>query len=101
MLILSELIGFTDKDFIRKQQENFLAIDTASTGSITLINLLTALQSLDPTTKPSEVSNIFSLLDCDQNGSISYSEWLCALVFCETLTTKNLYKLFKFLDVKR
>ena len=40
-------------------------------------------------------------MDVDGNGAISYSEWLCALVFCDHMTAKNISNLYKFLDVKK
>ena len=49
-----------------------------------------------------ECSRIFDKLDCDGNGTVSYSEWLCALVYCDPHIFKaNLPNLFKFLDVKK
>lgn len=49
-----------------------------------------------------EILKVFEKLDCDGNGTISYSEWVCALVFCDRhIYQKNLPNLFKFLDVKK
>lgn len=48
-----------------------------------------------------QIDRVFQKLDCDGNMSISYSEWLCALVFCDHMTTKNISNLFRFLDVNK
>jgi len=43
---------------------------------------------------------IYSFMDHDSNGEISYSEWFCALAFIKQLTIKNLSKVFQFLDLQ-
>lgn len=49
-----------------------------------------------------ECSSIFKKLDCDGNGTVSYSEWVCALVYCDLqILRANLPNLYKFLDVKK
>lgn len=101
MLILSELLSISDVDFINKARDNFLAVDQSAQGEITYRDLAHALHQVDSSIADDQILKVFEKLDCDGNGSISYSEWLCALVFSDHMTQKNISNLYKFLDVKK
>ena len=77
-------------------------MDTDKDGCLSKKELLRGLQKLFPEDclDKSDVEKIFTMVDVDKNGEISYSEFLAVTVDRRQYLTKNRLKLvFKFFDV--
>lgn len=101
MLILSELLSISDFDFIKQARDTFLAVDNSALGEVTYQDLANTMKQVNDNFSDEQIQKVFENVDSDGSKTLSYSEWLCALVFCDQLTLKNITKLFKFLDIKR
>ena len=100
-LILSELLSSSDQQFIKQVKDTFLSIDQTASGCITKEELCSALDEVSLDSTLSTKQNIFMAFDIDQNDTISYSEWMSALVYQTQMNQRNLQSLFQFLDIKK
>ena len=105
MLILDELLTLADNQFVKDARETFFATNISNTGEITFEELTAALKGVrtegDQELTENDYKDIYSSVDADQSGTVTWSEWQASLSYQTQLTQKNLRNVFNFLDLKQ
>lgn len=97
---MSELLTLGDLDFVNQSRNTFLAINTSNTGELMYRELVRAFESINVHLTAEKLTEIWRYMDHDENGSVSFTEWMCACAFIHQLNEKNLKNVFKFLNLK-
>ena len=86
---------------LKEIRETFAAIDSDSSGSISITELCQAYKEAGGQVleQDVEVDDIMKRVDFDNNGEINYSEFISGTLDRNLLTKDNLWKVFKYLDI--
>ncbi|GMH90076.1 hypothetical protein TrST_g1858 [Triparma strigata] len=79
-------------------QDCFTSIDTDHSGTLTREEFSIALKKVMPTITSKKVDEVFSAVDQDNDGEISYLEFLAATMHKNDLSMKELEDAFNVLD---
>lgn len=96
LLLLGALLNSKELKEIR---DTFSAIDTDSSGTITLAELSAAFQQAGGGESPQNLREIIKRVDFDENGEINYSEFVSSTLDRTLLNRENLLKVFRFLQL--
>ena len=85
MLILDELLTLADNQFVKDARETFFATNISNTGEITFEELTAALKGVrtegDQELTENDYKDIYSSVDADQSGTVTWSEWQASLSY--------------------
>jgi calcium-dependent protein kinase len=88
-----------DEDNLRKLREQFNRMDKNGDGELTLQELQAGCKELG-IMKQEDVNQLFQTIDSDNNGSISYSEFLAATIDQKTyMKRENYWEAFRVFDL--
>lgn len=98
LIILASLLNGKELKEIR---ETFAAIDSDSSGSISLEELCDAFKKIGKVYDVKEDANdIMTKIDFNSNGEINYTEFVSGTLDKKLLSKDNLMKVFKFIDTQ-
>ena len=95
MMAIAFSMSQTEMEDLR---ECFCSIDTDHSGTLNKDEFTKAMHQVLPTIDDEKVAEIFSTIDHDGNGEISYLEFLAATMHKNNLSMKELEDAFKILD---
>ena len=85
--ILTTMAHTVERDDVAHLREIFLLADTEDTGTISFLELKSALQKLGTNMDDETLERLFEGIDQDRSGQIHYGEFLASLVESQGLVT--------------